>query len=79
MLCISSLLTNIICVVVVVAILAGAITYIIVQKKKGNKCIGCPHGKTCSHSCHGASPLKEEEITTGIEEVSKDIDGKGEN
>jgi len=39
-------------VIVVVAILAVAITYIIKEKKRGVKCIGCPAGAECGHS-HG--------------------------
>lgn len=78
MLCASSLLTNIICAVIIVAILAGAITYIVVQKKKGNKCIGCPHGKTCAHTCSGAKPLKQDEGTAQIHKMDNDIDEKDE-
>jgi hypothetical protein len=39
---------NIILAVVLLAILGGAITYIVKAKKLGQKCIGCPGGcKTC--------------------------------
>ena len=30
-----------------VAVLGGAIFYIIKTKKSGKKCIGCPHSGTC--------------------------------
>ena len=33
--------------VIIVMILTIVITYIIKEKKKGTKCIGCPHAKTC--------------------------------
>ena len=39
------------------AVMAGimfavsVLVYIGKQKKKGNKCIGCPHGGNCSGSC----------------------------
>lgn len=35
---------------VIALILGGAIAYIIWQKKKGKKCIGCPYADNCS-SC----------------------------
>ncbi|MBR4943340.1 MAG: FeoB-associated Cys-rich membrane protein [Clostridia bacterium] len=31
--------------------IGGAVWYIVRAKKQGVKCIGCPHGKTCSGSC----------------------------
>lgn len=34
--------------VILVAVLAAAIGYIIKSKKSGAKCIGCPHSKVCS-------------------------------
>ncbi len=41
-------LVNIIIVAVIVLILGGAVFYIVREKKRGTKCIGCPAGKTCS-------------------------------
>ena len=35
---------------IIIAILISAIAYVVKQKKKGVKCIGCPHSKNCS-SC----------------------------
>ncbi len=41
---------------IVIAVIAGivgcAVFYIIRQKKKGVKCIGCPHAKTCNGCCN---------------------------
>ncbi|MBE6649486.1 MAG: FeoB-associated Cys-rich membrane protein [Ruminococcaceae bacterium] len=37
--------------IILVAIIGGAITYIVKAKKNGQKCIGCPHSKTCSGKC----------------------------
>ena len=34
--------------VIVVAIIGGAVAYIIKSKKSGQKCIGCPGGCSCS-------------------------------
>lgn len=33
---------------IIVIILGLAIFYIVRAKKSGNKCIGCPHSKTCA-------------------------------
>ncbi|MBQ8263654.1 MAG: FeoB-associated Cys-rich membrane protein [Oscillospiraceae bacterium] len=44
---------NIIAVAIVIVILGLAIGYIIREKKRGAKCIGCPHSKSCgSGECH---------------------------
>ena len=39
--------TDYILTAVLVAIIGGAVAYIIREKKRGAKCIGCPHSKTC--------------------------------
>lgn len=44
---------NLIAAAVVIAILGGAIVYIVRAKKKGVKCIGCPHAKLCGNKCSG--------------------------
>lgn len=52
---------NVIIVVVLLAILGGAIGYIVKAKKSGKKCIGCPDGGSCgsqgncSCGCGGSS------------------------
>ena len=46
---------NVIIVIVLVAILGGAIGYIVKAKKSGKKCIGCPDGCSCSSSKGGCS------------------------
>ena len=39
-------------VVAAIAIVVGAaIIYIIKEKKRGTKCIGCPAAGTCTHHC----------------------------
>ena len=40
-------MVDIIASVIVIAIIGGAVAYIIKSKKSGQKCIGCPHSKTC--------------------------------
>ena len=44
--------------VIVLAILGFAIGYIVKAKKSGQKCIGCPHSKSCSGGC-GCSNTKK--------------------
>lgn len=36
---------------IIVLIVFMAVGYIYKEKKKGNKCIGCPYGGNCSKSC----------------------------
>ncbi len=38
---------NIIVIVILLVIVGGATGYIVKEKRKGTKCIGCPHGKSC--------------------------------
>ena len=54
-------LTDVIAIAIIAALVGIAVTYIVRQKKKGAKCIGCPYAKTCakgtgesSCSCNGA-------------------------
>ena len=39
---------NIVVIAVIVLIVGFATAYVIKEKKKGVKCIGCPNAKTCS-------------------------------
>ena len=43
-------MADFIAVVVIALIVGGAIAYIIREKKRGVKCIGCPAGATCPNS-----------------------------
>lgn len=49
------MLGNIIIIAIVVLAIGGAITKIVVDRKNGIKCTGCPHSKTCgtATSCSG--------------------------
>ena len=38
---------------VIAGILGAAIWYIRKEKKKGTKCVGCPHSGSCSGNCSG--------------------------
>ena len=42
---------NIIVAVILLAIIVGIIIYLVRQKKKGVKCVGCPYGGKCSGNC----------------------------
>jgi len=44
-------MANIIVILIILAIIAGAIAKIVVEKRKGAKCIGCPHGKSGNSNC----------------------------
>jgi len=37
---------------VIIAIVGGAVFYIIKKKKEGVKCIGCPNSKNCAKKCN---------------------------
>jgi len=41
-------LSTVIASLALVAIVSGAITYIVKEKRKGTKCIGCPVSSSCS-------------------------------
>jgi len=42
---------TLILIVLLLAILGGAVVYVVKAKKRGDKCIGCPHCKDCSGKC----------------------------
>lgn len=37
-------MNNLVVALIIIAIIGGSITYVVNQKRKGVKCIGCPHG-----------------------------------
>lgn len=43
---------EIIAIIAIVLIVGGAIFYIVREKKKGRKCIGCPYADSCSSKCN---------------------------
>lgn len=43
---------NAIIVLILVAIAASIITYLVRAKKRGETCIGCPYCKQCSGKCN---------------------------
>jgi len=44
---------NIIVAAILLAIAGSIIRYLWRAKKRGDACIGCPHGKLCSSNCGG--------------------------
>lgn len=43
--------------IILILLIGGAVAYIVKEKKKGTKCIGCPAGGSCPHS--GKLPKKK--------------------
>lgn len=43
--------SDIIAIAVIVLVIGAAAFYIIREKKKGKKCIGCPYANNCGGSC----------------------------
>lgn len=46
-------MANFITVVILAIIITAAITYIVKEKRKGTKCIGCPSAGTCARKNNG--------------------------
>ena len=46
-------MTNILVIAAVGLIIGLAVGYILKERKKGAKCIGCPSGCSCSGNCNG--------------------------
>lgn len=44
-------MSNIIVTLVILGIICAAIAKIVIEKKKGSKCIGCPSGSKSKSSC----------------------------
>ena len=49
------MMENVVVIVLLVAIAAGIVWYLIRSKKRGDKCIGCPYAKQCTGGCGGCS------------------------
>ena len=46
---------NLIIILILVAIAAGIIWYLVRAKKRGEKCVGCPYAKQCNGGCCGTA------------------------
>ena len=49
---------DIIAIILIAAILGGAIAYIVMAKKRGQKCIGCPYSDSCHRGCASCNTHK---------------------
>ena len=47
-------------ILVIALIVGGAACYIYRAKKSGQKCVGCPHAKTCSGGCSCGGSVNSE-------------------
>ena len=47
-------MTDFVIIAIVLLIVAGAGLYVYRAKKRGQKCVGCPDGGSCSGSCGGS-------------------------
>ena len=47
------IITNILAVAAIVLVVGGAVLYIVLAKKRGEKCVGCPYAKQCGGNCQG--------------------------
>ena len=45
------MITDIIAIATIVLIVGSALAYIILAKKRGDKCVGCPYAKQCGGKC----------------------------
>lgn len=44
-------MTDLIVIIIIAAIIIAAIVKIVIEKRKGAKCIGCPYSQTGGNSC----------------------------
>jgi hypothetical protein len=51
---------NVIVVLILLAIAAGIIWYLIRAKKRGEKCVGCRYAKQCGSKCNGGCSSKSD-------------------
>lgn len=45
-------MVNLIIVLVLLCIVSGIIWYLVIAKKRGVKCVGCPYAKQCKNKCN---------------------------
>lgn len=56
-----AILVNIVVILIILALVGGAIAYIVKEKRSGAKCVGCPYGKSCTSGTCAPDPKKIEE------------------
>ena len=55
------MIDDIIAAIAIVIIIGLAIFYIVREKRRGAKCIGCPHSDSCGKSCSCGTRSKDTE------------------
>lgn len=50
---------DIIIIIAIAIVIGAALFYIIRAKRRGEKCVGCPHSKVCSGKCASAKQEQE--------------------
>lgn len=55
-------MTDFVLVLIIVAIVGGALAYIRKEKKRGVRCVGCSNGGTCGGKCGGSSGKEEDAL-----------------
>ena len=45
------IMENAVVIIILAAIVAGIVIYLVRAKKRGEKCIGCPYAKQCEGKC----------------------------
>ena len=53
---------NVVLVLIIIAIVGGALAYIRKEKKRGVRCVGCPDAGACSGSCNGCGCDSDEGV-----------------
>ena len=48
-------MANLMVLIILILIVGAAIAFIIREKKRGVRCVGCPAAGTCANSCSGCS------------------------
>ncbi len=55
-------MVDFIIVLIILLIVGVAVAYIVREKKRGVKCVGCPSGGICPHSAKGKCHCSKEDI-----------------
>jgi len=56
-------MVTVLAVLVILTIVGLALLYVIKEKRRGVKCIGCPDGATCPHAKNGCCSCHNADLT----------------
>ena len=65
-------MANFLVIVILLVIIGASIAYIVKEKKRGVKCIGCPAAGSCSHNCQGSGCSNHDEHTCSCHSDTKE-------